>query len=201
MLSLGNLIAMALIPVKIPTKKYLRDFLASYFQNQNVTFDKSNPDYLFIRSLLEKEPMKLKVDQDHVSIIISVSPKTGKTERKAKLTKKESFFDSHISLLVPEYIYEQKLTHVSESSAWRFYYKYHEIFKKHFCSYVDQHKHVGKTIDALIREFCARHGWTEEDINIDTLKKLYQRHGSSKKKIKHEIIQQDTAPVLALSFL
>lgn len=161
--------------VKIPTRKFLRDFLAFYFNDSQITFDPNSEEYLFLRSLLST---------------------------KSKPDPKDNFFDSFVSLKVSKNAEDRKIVHVDNSAAHRFYQHYYKVFKDYFLQEINSKREDENfTIESSIRLFCARFNWTEEHIKHDTLLKLYQRHGMPMPRKTNKKLEWTPPTVFSLSFL
>lgn len=163
------------IPIKIPCKKYLRDFLAFYFENKEVAFTENHEDFLFMRSLVTKTPNKL----DSIS----------------------SVFNSYVVLMIGTRNQDRKILYVSETSVHRFHIHFQRLFVDYFLQYMSECKlSPGYKTNTSIKTFIDKFGWTEDDIKMDALLKIHQRHcGTSTKKNNNKLTW--TPPVVHVSVL
>lgn len=161
------------IPIKIPCKKYLRDFLAFYFENKEYKFNQESKEYTFMRSLVTTEPIK-------------------------KEPKLDSY-DSYVTLMIGSHNLERKIVYVCPSSAKRFHDQYHKLFVAYFIQWMRTKKlEPGAKAESLMHDFMTLFNWTNEEIKHDTLKKIYQREEGTKfKKNKNKL--RETTYVVPLS--
>jgi len=162
----------------------MKDYIHSYFQTEVIRLEERKPEYAFVYSMVQKQPIRLEhLDTERAKSVKTISKvcetiiKTINHVPKQKHNLTE--FTEYVLLQVPDYFRKEKRMYISPLNILRFHNLFFKLFQQEYIAYMDNYYfcHKQKLIE-IIYQYMAEYNWTDDKIKADTLKKIYYRNKS-----------------------